>query len=57
MKTKDLSIKELAAYFGVSTDTIRRAARAGNCHSPVPAQRTGSICAGSEPRWNGMRIK
>jgi len=29
MKTTDLSIKELAVYLGVSTDTIRRAARAG----------------------------
>ncbi len=29
MKTTGLSIKELAAYLGVSTDTIRRAARAG----------------------------
>ena len=29
MKTRGLSIKELAAYLGVSTDTIRRAVRAG----------------------------
>ncbi len=29
MKTTDLSIKELAAYLGVSTDTIRRAIRKG----------------------------
>jgi excisionase family DNA binding protein len=29
MKTADLSIKELAAYIGVSTDTIRRAVRRG----------------------------
>ncbi len=28
MKTTNLSIKELAAYLSVSTDTIRRAARA-----------------------------
>lgn len=27
MKTKELSIKELAAYIGVSTDTVRRTAR------------------------------
>jgi hypothetical protein len=27
MKTSDLSIKELAAFIGVSTDTIRRAYR------------------------------
>ena len=27
MKTKHLSIKELAAFIGVSTDTIRRAVR------------------------------
>ena len=35
MKTSDLSIKELAAYIGVSTDTIRRAVRKGE----VPATR------------------
>ena len=29
MKKRGLSIKELAAHFGVSPDTIRRAARAG----------------------------
>lgn len=29
MKTSDLSIKELAAFIGVSTDTIRRAVRKG----------------------------
>ena len=29
MKTSDLSIKELAAFIGVSTDTIRRAIRRG----------------------------
>lgn len=29
MKTSDLSIKELAAVIGVSTDTIRRAVRRG----------------------------
>ena len=28
MKTKNLSIKELGAFIGVSTDTIRRAVRA-----------------------------
>ncbi len=38
MKTKDLSIKELAAYLGVSTDTIRRAARAGQ----LPLTRIGT---------------
>ena len=35
MKTSDLSIKELAAYIGVSTDTIRRAVRKGE----IPATR------------------
>jgi excisionase family DNA binding protein len=35
MKTKNLSIKELAAYLGVSTDTIRRAYRRGE----IPAIR------------------
>ena len=35
MNTKDLSIKELAAFIGVSTDTIRRAVRRGE----IPATR------------------
>ena len=35
MKTSDLSIKELAAFIGVSTDTIRRAYRRGE----IPAVR------------------
>ena len=35
MKTSDLSIKELAAFIGVSTDTIRRAVRRGE----IPAVR------------------
>jgi excisionase family DNA binding protein len=35
MKTKNLSIKELAAVVGVSTDTIRRAVRKGE----IPATR------------------
>jgi excisionase family DNA binding protein len=38
MKTKDLSIKELAAYIGVSTDTIRRAVRKG----AMPFTRVGT---------------
>lgn len=38
MKTTDLSIKELAAYLGVSTDTIRRAVRKGE----LPATRVGT---------------
>jgi len=33
MKTTDLSIKELAAVFGVSPDTVRRAARKGMIQS------------------------
>ena len=33
MKTSDLSIKELAAFIGVSTDTIRRAVRKGGIPS------------------------
>ena len=33
MKTSDLSIKELAAYIGVSTDSIRRAVRKGEIPS------------------------
>jgi excisionase family DNA binding protein len=35
MKTKHLSVKELAAFIGVSTDTIRRAVRKGE----IPATR------------------
>jgi excisionase family DNA binding protein len=35
MKTKNLSIKELAAFIGVSTETIRRAVRTG----AIPATR------------------
>jgi len=38
MKTSDLSIKELAAFIGVSTDTIRRAVRKGE----LPATRVGT---------------
>ena len=38
MKTSDLSIKELAAYIGVSTDTIRRTVRKGE----IPATRVGT---------------
>ena len=38
MKTTDLSIKELAAFIGVSTDTIRRAVRKGE----LPATRVGT---------------
>lgn len=35
MKTSDLSVKELAVFIGVSTDTIRRAVRKGE----IPATR------------------
>ena len=35
MKTSDLSIKELAAFIGVSTDTIRRAVR----KAEIPSRR------------------
>jgi len=38
MKTSDLSIKELAAFIGVSTDTIRRAVRKGE----IPVTRVGT---------------
>jgi excisionase family DNA binding protein len=38
MKTSDLSIKELSAFIGVSTDTIRRAVRKGE----LPATRVGT---------------
>ena len=38
MKTKNLSIKELAAFISVSTDTIRRAVRKGE----LPATRVGT---------------
>jgi excisionase family DNA binding protein len=38
MTTKNLSIKELAAFIGVSTDTIWRAVRKGE----IPATRVGT---------------
>ena len=38
MKTSDLSIKELAAFIGVSTDTIRRAVHKGE----IPATHVGT---------------
>ena len=38
MKTKQLSIKELAALLGVSTDTVRRAARS----KLIPSSREGT---------------
>ena len=38
MKSSDLSVKELAAFIGVSTDTIRRAVRKGE----LPAIRVRS---------------
>ena len=38
MKTKNLSIKALAAFIGVSTDTIRRAVRKGE----IPSTRVGT---------------
>ena len=38
MKTSDLSITELAAFIGVSTDTIRRTVRKGE----IPATRVGT---------------
>ena len=40
MKTSDLSIKELAAFIGVSTDTIRRAARTA---PRPPIGKTGAL--------------
>ena len=38
MKPSDLSVKELAAFIGVSTDTIRRAVRKGE----LPSTRVGT---------------
>ncbi len=38
MKTSDLSVTALAAFIGVSTDTIRRAVRNGE----IPATRVGT---------------
>jgi excisionase family DNA binding protein len=38
MKTSDLSVKELAAIIGVSTDSIRRAVRKGE----IPYTRVGT---------------
>ncbi|MEO5631562.1 MAG: helix-turn-helix domain-containing protein [Nitrospiraceae bacterium] len=39
MKTSDLSVKELAAFIGVSTDTIRRTVRKGE----IPTTRVGTV--------------
>jgi excisionase family DNA binding protein len=56
MKTSDLSIKELAAFIGVSTDTIRRAVRKGE----IPATRVGTSLrfdlrkVGSQMEWNAV---
>jgi|GEM_PF-1717120 excisionase family DNA binding protein len=54
MKTSDLSIKELAAYIRVSTDTIRRAVRKGEIWGTLDS-RAGRHCrprAGrSAPGW------
>ena len=57
MKPSDLSIKELAAFIGVSTDTIRRAVRKGE----IPATRVGTayrfdlpkVCAQMERNARG----
>ena len=38
MKPSDMSVKELAAFIGVSTDTIRRAVRKGE----IPSTRVGT---------------
>ena len=38
MKTSDVSLKELAAFIGVSTDSIRREVRKGE----IPATRVGT---------------
>ena len=38
MKLEQMSIKELAALLGVSTDTIRRAARSNSFHQAGKAQ-------------------
>ena len=48
MKTLDLSIKELAAIIGVSTDTIRRAARRGE----IP-----STCVGRAYRFDLRQVR
>ena len=46
MKTKHLSIKELAAFIGVSTDTIRRAVRKGE----IPSTRVRTAFTGVSER-------
>ncbi len=46
MKTTHLSIKELAAFIGVSTDTIRRAVRRGE----IPATRVSPHVYAAERR-------
>jgi excisionase family DNA binding protein len=61
MKTKNLSIKELAAFIGVSTDTIRRAVRKGE----IPVTRVGTayrfdlrqVCAQMQRNWRGSYRK
>ena len=48
MKTSDLSIKELSAFIGVSTDTIRRAVRKGE----IPA-----TCVGTAYRFDLCNVR
>lgn len=60
MKTKGLSIKELASCIGVSTDTVRRAAR----RKEIPFTREGTayrfdwlkVRQAMEERGNQMRF-
>ena len=48
MKPSDLSVKELAAFIGVSTDTIRRAVRKGE----IPA-----TCVGTAYRFDLRQVR
>ena len=48
MKPSDLSIKELAAFIGVSTDTIRRTVRKGE----IPA-----TCVGTAYRFDLCNVR
>ena len=53
MKTRNLSIKELAAFIGVSTDTIRRAVRMGE----MPFTHAGTVGGIKRGRESSLRLE
>ena len=55
MNTSDLSIKELAAFIGVSTDSIRRAVRKDEIPATRVKPRYGLIYRKSSPVCSGTR--